>query len=133
MKQLICNSVTCLECGEILISYSVHDYKTCKCEQATMVDGGLEYGRYGGKDITRIQTNYIYDDSPFENIREYLCRGGRGKDGTEELKYVRLKDLNDEWLVALIEFEETHRPENRYLPYYKQEKKYREINKITVE
>lgn len=51
-KQLIYNSVKCLNCGEILVSYHRHDYKTCNCENETMCDGGLDYGRYGGKDLS---------------------------------------------------------------------------------
>ena len=27
-KQLVHNSVTCLECGETLVSFHTHDYKT---------------------------------------------------------------------------------------------------------
>lgn len=126
MKQLIYNSVTCLECGETLVSYSVHDYKTCECEQATMVDGGNEYGRYGGKDLSKVQTNYLYSDTPFEQIREVITRGSRGKDGKQPLTYIKLKDIDDEYLDALIDYEEELRPNNRYLPFYKQEKQFRD-------
>lgn len=124
-KQLIYNSVTCLECGETLVSRHVHDYKTCSCEQGTMVDGGLEYIKFGCKDLSKVQTNYIYDDAPFEVIREYLYRGGRGVNGDEPLKYVVLKDIDDSWLDAIIVYEETHRPKNRFLTFYKKEKKWR--------
>jgi hypothetical protein len=48
--------VVCLCCGRVLISYFTHDYKTCPCDQQTMVDGGqLGYVRYGGKDLSLIR------------------------------------------------------------------------------
>lgn len=123
---LIQNSVTCLECGETLVSYSVHDYKTCSCPQATMVDGGGEYGRYGGMDLNKVQTNYIYSDAPFEELREVISRGSRGKDNKQPLTYIKLKDIDNEYLDALIDYEIKNRPNNKYLTFYKQEKEFRD-------
>ena len=128
-KQLVHNSVTCLECGETLVSFHTHDYKTCSCDNETMVDGGLSYGRYGGKDLDKVKTNYVYDDEPFEKIREVVCRGGRGIDGKQPLKYVLLKDIDDEWLGAIIDYEEQYRPNNKYLPIYYKELNYRNNEK----
>lgn len=125
-KQLIYNSVTCLQCGEVLVSNYGHDYKTCNCDNETMVDGGLNYGHYGGKDLALVQTNYLYDDAPHSIIREKISRGSRGKSGREELKYILLKDIDDEYLDALIDYEETHRPQNRFLQIYKNEQKWRQ-------
>ena len=124
-KQLVHNSVTCLECGETLVSFHTHDYKTCSCENETMVDGGLSYGRYGGKDLDKVKTNYVYDDDKIEIIREVFYRGGRGIVGREELKYVKLSEVNDEWLGAIIDYEEQYRPNNKYLPIYYKELNYR--------
>lgn len=47
--------VLCLDCGKILVSYNRHDYKTCGCPNDTMIDGGTEYFRCGGKDLKRVQ------------------------------------------------------------------------------
>jgi hypothetical protein len=124
-RQLIYNSVTCLECDEVLVSYHRHDYKTCSCPQSTMCDGGTDYGRYGGKDLTKVQTNYLYDDAPFEQIRKVIHRGGRGKNGDEPLKYVKLSEVDDEWLEAIIVYENNHRPNNKFLKYYLAEKEFR--------
>ena len=128
-KQLIYNSVKCLNCGEVLISHHRHDYKTCSCENKTMVDGGLEYLRFGGKDLSLVETNYLYDDEPFEVIREHVFRGGKGVNGDEPLKYVLLKDINDDWLNAIIDYENCIRPNNKYLKYYNKELEYRKLNK----
>ena len=128
-KQLVHNSVTCLECGETLVSFHTHDYKTCSCENETSVDGGLSYGRYGGKDLDKVKTNYVYDDDKIEVIREVFYRGGRGISGREELKYVKLSEVNDEWLGAIIDYEEHYRPNNKYLPIYYKELNYRNNEK----
>ena len=131
-KHLVHNSVTCLECGETLVSFHTHDYKTCSCENETSVDGGLSYVRYGGKDLDKVKTNYVYDDDKIEVIREVFYRGGRGKNMDEPLKYVPLKDINNEWLQAIIDYEEQYRPNNKYLPIYYKELDYRNDNKISV-
>ena len=131
-KQLIYNSVKCLKCNDILVSYRRHDYKTCSCSNETMVDGGLDYGRYGGKDLSLVETNYLYDDAPFEVIREHMFRGGRGKSGKEELKYVKLSEVDDEWLGAIIDYEEERRPNNPQLKWYNLENAYRNKNNIKV-
>lgn len=47
--------VVCLDCGWCGVSYSVHDYKTCRCPNQAMVAGGLDYICCGAKDMSRIQ------------------------------------------------------------------------------
>lgn len=47
--------IQCLECKKILVSFHRHDYKTCSCPNETMIDGGHDYLRYGGKDMKKIQ------------------------------------------------------------------------------
>lgn len=129
MKQLIFNSVICLECGEQLITRHTHDYRTCSCPNEAMIDGGVEgYTRYGAKDLEKLQLFQIWDNDKFEVIRFYLCRGGRGINGDEPLKYVKLKDIDDDWLANIIDYEQEHRPNNRFLKFYKKEQKYRKRN-----
>lgn len=57
----------CLSCGKILVSFSVHDYRTCDCENQAMVDGGSEYFRYGAVDFNLIQTIEISPIQENEN------------------------------------------------------------------
>lgn len=38
--------IKCLKCGDIIKSYSRHDFKYCSCENV-FVDGGDDYLRYG--------------------------------------------------------------------------------------
>ncbi len=67
----------------------------------------------------------IYDDEPHETLRMYIERGSRGKDGDEPLRYIKLKDIDDDYLKAIIDYEEELRPDNPYLRHYKNEKKFR--------
>ena len=43
-RKPIFNGVKCLECFDIIESWHVHDFKSCKCGNIS-VDGGLEYAR----------------------------------------------------------------------------------------
>ena len=40
VKQIVYNSVKCLECNKVLVSRHRHDYVTCGCPNDAMVDGG---------------------------------------------------------------------------------------------
>lgn len=45
---LVRNAARCDECGDVLESVDVHDFKQCTCGNI-FVDGGLEYVRRGFK------------------------------------------------------------------------------------
>jgi hypothetical protein len=49
------NRVKCLYCGAVLESMSVHHFVQCDCPNGTFTDGGLNYQRYGGKDMSFVQ------------------------------------------------------------------------------
>jgi hypothetical protein len=104
MRQLVYNATKCLECGKTVVSYYTHDYQECGCPNRAMVDGGLDYGRYGAVNIERIEHIMVYDDDEFEKVRQYAFRGGRGKDGTEPLTFTPICEMNDEWLEAVLEY-----------------------------
>lgn len=46
MLQIVSNKIRCKWCGDILESFSVHDFKRCRCGKC-FTDGGLEYVRRG--------------------------------------------------------------------------------------
>ena len=46
--------IKCLDCNIILESKSRHDFKRCTCPNSTFIDGGSDYMRLGGKDLTRV-------------------------------------------------------------------------------
>jgi hypothetical protein len=45
----------------------------------------------------------VYSDAPHSEIREVFRWGTRGKDGKQPLKYVPLKDLTKEHIIAILE------------------------------
>lgn len=104
MKQLVYNAVKCLECGETIVSYYRHDYKTCECPNSAMVDGGTAYGRYGAVDMDRIVKIDVYDDDNFDVVRKYATRGSRGPDGDQPLSWIAICDMDDDYLQAVLDY-----------------------------
>lgn len=52
--------VQCLVCYDVIESHDVHDYQMCGCENQTMIDGGCEYERWGGIDMSKVNPLYEY-------------------------------------------------------------------------
>jgi len=104
MKQLVYNAVKCLECGETIVSYSRHDYKTCECPNSAMVDGGTAYGRYGAMDMSKIVKIDVYDDDNFDVVRKYATRGSRGPNGDQPLTWIPICDMDDDYLHAVLDY-----------------------------
>jgi hypothetical protein len=69
-----------------------------------MIDGGNEYGRYGGMSMSKIEKIDVYADDPFDLVREYAYRGSRGKDGRQPLSYIAIRDMDDDYLQAVLEY-----------------------------
>lgn len=103
-KHLVYNSITCLECNEELISYYTHDYKSCNCNNNASIDGGTDYIKFSAKNINNIKFLTIYNDEPFELVRKYAVRGSRGINGDEPLIWIKICDMSDEHLKAVIEY-----------------------------
>jgi len=103
-RQLVYNAVKCLECGQIIESMSSHDYNTCTCPNMAMVDGGLSYGRYGAKDMRMIEKIDIYADDDYEVVRQYATRGSRGINNKQPLIYIKLCDMDNNHLIAVINY-----------------------------
>jgi hypothetical protein len=127
--QLIVNRVQCDYCNDIIISYHIYDFKYCKCNK-TAVDGGIDFLKRVGDKYTEMS---LYSNTEFSILRENIFRGGRGINGDEPLKNVVLSEINDNWLINLIDYETKLRPYNIYLPYYKLELEYRKKNKIKID
>lgn len=125
-KFIVYSAIKCPD-GTILESKHVHDYQSYvdKNKETYVLDGGGEYIR---RSVNKEEAEdlSLYSDAPHEQIREKVSRGGRGLDGTEPLKYVLLKDVDNSWLQAIIDYEELNRPQNKYLPIYRAEKEWRQ-------
>lgn len=126
MKRFLVASVFKTPDGTVLHSKNRHDFviHEDKNGQTYGIDGGVDYQRLIG-DYKNMTDLSVYSDSNFEKIREFLVRGSRGENFDQPLRYVALKDMGDEHLEAVIDYEETHRPTNKYLVFYKQEKEFR--------
>lgn len=103
-RQLVYNAVKCKQCNTLLVSYTRYDYKTCGCPNQAMVDGGLTYKRYGALSHADIELISIYADDDFEIVRKFATRGSRGKNGDEDLKWVPVCEMSDEYLAAVLEY-----------------------------
>ena len=115
--------------GTLLESRHVHDFVTHidKNGEYYQNDGGNEYF-HRSVNIIPAEDLSLYSDDSFEQLREVITRGSRGKSGREPLTYIKLCDIDDEYLDAIIKYEEELRPNNKYLTFYKQEKLYRDEN-----
>jgi hypothetical protein len=124
-KQLIYSAIRTPD-GTVLTSKHRHDYvsHTDKNGETYILDGGVDYRR-GSVNVEKAEDLSLYSDDSHEKLREVISRGSRGKSGREELKYILLKDIDDEYLDSIIEYEELHRPNNRFLPLYREELKFR--------
>ena len=104
-NRIILNSIKTPD-GTVLVSRHRHDYVTHTDKNGFeyMVDGGNEYLRRSVNNEAPYEDLSLHEDSPFEVIREHYCRGSRGKDGTQPLTWIPLKDMDDEYLLACIEY-----------------------------
>jgi hypothetical protein len=129
-KFIVYNAIKCPD-GTILESKHRHDYQSYvdKNNETYVLDGGGEYIRRS-INIIEAEDISLYSDAPHEQIREVVSRGSRGKSGREELKYILIKDIDDEYLEALIDYEELNRPQNKYLSIYRAEQKFRKKWKL---
>ena len=125
MRKLLHNAIQTLD-GTILVSRHRHDYVSHLDAngETYILDGGLDYVRTSVNVVPAISFA-VYSDDDFEKVRCFFSRGGRGKDGKQPLKYFALKDIDDEWLENIIQYEEFHRPGNIFLEFYYKEKEFR--------
>ena len=101
-KQILVNMIRCPD-GTILESRNTHDYQTHTQEDGRefMVDGGLEYLRRSGVGYEELSLCYGDD---YGSLRECFTWGARGINGDQPLHYIKLKDITDSHLEALIDY-----------------------------
>ena len=104
-KQLIYNAIQTPD-GTILESRHTHDF-ICHTDNAPgktyCVDGGLSYTRYVGDVLSDCKILTVYADDKHEIVREFLKWGTYGKNGDQPLTYIKLKDMTDEHIHAIID------------------------------
>ena len=121
LEQIVLSTATCKKCGDVLISRHRHDYVMCGCDNKTMLDGGTEYQRFGGKVLKYVDlSGTIYLSDGFEKCRTAPIWGSYGKDGTEPVKYMSVAEMSTEHLGSVIK-EMGNRIEKWRLDLMKQE------------
>lgn len=137
MRQLVYNAVECLSCGAVVESVHGHDYQTCKCGNETICDGGLNYLRYGGIDMSKVKVIAHYFDEPHEVIRKFAFRSGYGKDGLGEFQITRIANMSDDYLNKAQEYLKDRIPKDKwkntwFLQMLVNESIYRKNNNISI-
>jgi hypothetical protein len=103
LEQIIYSTATCKKCGDVLVSRYRHDYIMCTCDNKTMLDGGLEYQRFGGKDIRLVDlSGTVYLSDGFEKCRLAPIWGDYGKDGSQPVNYISVSEMDTEVLESVI-------------------------------
>lgn len=123
MKQIVYNSIECLECDKTIVSQHRHDFVKCECPNEAMVDGGTDYLRYGAINMSKIKQFAVYADDDFEIVRKYATRGSRGVDGKQPLLYIPICDMDDDYLEAVLDYGGA----DWHIELIKKEIKYRKI------
>ena len=67
IKKSVKNQIKCKQCGDVIESTHVHDYKRCSCG-AVAVDGGKEYMR-------RAFPGGMSHEDAYEEMSEYEVEG----------------------------------------------------------
>jgi len=107
-EQIIYNAIQTPD-GTIISSDHRHDYVTHedKNGKTYAVDGGQDYLRRTG-DISDCKDLSMYLEpwsSEFhERARKVVKRGGRGKNGDQPITWVPICEMNDNWVLATIEY-----------------------------
>jgi hypothetical protein len=134
-RRIILNQIRTPD-GTIIRSMNRHDYVTHLDANGKVyiVDGGNEYLRRNYYEDDPYEELSIYDDAPYEVIRENLHRGGRGIDGKQPLTYVPLCEMSDSWLSACITYnKDLGMSDSMANSYYRKEIRYRKLNKILID
>lgn len=102
--QIIRNAVRCND-GTLLESKHRHDYQghTDKITgEYIFVDGGLDYFR---SSINKVKPTYLHvtTEDPFDLQREAFTWGSYGKYGNEPKHYIKLRDMQTEHILAVLE------------------------------
>jgi len=103
LEQIVYSTATCKKCGDVLVSLNRHDYKTCGCDNKTMLDGGTDYQRYGGVDLDLVdRSGTVYLTDGFDKCRTVPIWGSYGIDGTEPLKFLSVSEMENSHTEGVI-------------------------------
>lgn len=120
--------------GTEIVSRHRHDFVeyTDANGRRYSVDGGFAYLRHGWE-VDDFEDTSVFSDDDFEKIREAFEWGSYGKTGQEKLHYIKLKDMEDAHIAAILKTQTQLDPET--LEVFEKELYYRNVerNDFTVE
>jgi hypothetical protein len=89
--------------GTILVSRRVHDFVSHQDKNGKeyFLDGGLDYVR--GSDHGDENYFAVTLDNPHEIVRQYASWGTYGKSGKDPLRYVKVKDMETDHILAVLD------------------------------
>jgi hypothetical protein len=131
----VANRSRCKECNTVLTSKHRHDMVGCKCPQddRLWIDGGTDYKRVVGNIKNHIPMG-IDSTAHHGILREFVLRGGYGKDGKGEYVTTLLSEMSDDYLENLIKYIENEEEySSKYYSVYLSEKDYRRQHNIKIE
>ena len=104
MSTLVYNAIRTPD-GTVLESRHRHDYVVYvdKNGKEYMVDGGLEYIRRNVHDDAPYEELSVYTTDGHDRVREVVKWGTYGKDGSQPLSHILLKDMNTDHIQACLE------------------------------
>lgn len=112
MTKLVYNALQTPD-GTIITSQNRHDYKTYLDANGKtyMIDGGLDYVRCSanGDEIYHC----VWDDDPYDKIREAVEWGTFGINGDQPLKYLKLCNMETAHIEACLETQKNMYPQIR--------------------
>lgn len=107
-RKLIQNAVYVPEKDRYYKSGNVHDFVHVELEdgKSFFLDGGTEYLRRGGDFELfmngRVQERNLHEDSPADEILDRFLWGTYGLEGSNERKWVLIKDCSADHLEAIL-------------------------------
>jgi hypothetical protein len=121
--------------GTILSSKHRHDYvayEDTKTGKVYAVDGGADYFRSIG-DMSDCEDLSITSLTPFSDIRERFHWGSRGVNNDEPIKMLRLSNLTNIHIEAIIKNVFKGRKNSTFKKWFEEELKFRKENKICIQ
>jgi len=130
--EVIISRIKCID-GTILTSKDRHDFVCHEIlDKKICLDGGIDYFRIVG-DFELLDEDYdvsITTETPIEEIREVYEWGTYGKDGSENYHRVKLKNLSDEHIKAILDTQRLRDCVRKYV--FEAELAFRRKNNIII-
>lgn len=114
---IVVNRIMCLNCKDIIESYSHYDYKTCSCGECHTDSGPFIESAWRGGNYISLD---LYDTDDFLVLRKNMKRIN-----SRTNKYIIIKDMDDDYLDNCIGYCIENGIMDWYIVFLIKEKQYR--------